>query len=605
MKCIVPKIDDHSVNDKFALYPTENNNEMVVTEEEHLELYDLYSKIYPIAVDNIAKRYESSLECDARIAKAVVSNTLPRLLKIFFDVLFRIKKVLKNNNASIALTKRKNKPYTVNELIQKMRTDCELNAELIYLVGSIFSLEKVSIKLDYNSPNQQATDTANHNSRLYKRTVFYGVIARLKSIYFIVRNLFFTPRIGTLDESYIDAPMVNRGLYGKYFSKINFHIDITEKNDDLGLRKSVFRYEDFENDEIDCLLNKIGLNVKENILCKKKIIEYLHFYYPNDSLEMLPDYVKVMTDKLSNLNIHSIITGSGGGIKSACFLTLAKNRGIKIFRLQHGGYYGYNKSGYNENDYEWSNEFSICDHYLTWGWGGKNKLKYNNKFIPFTSPWLSDRKNFWKKHLRINDEKYAFDIVIAPTKLSPFSAPSDINSTDMLPLKSSELLRIVNKLTSNGVNVLYKSPSITSSLEYSESINKMKNSAGKKFHLMKKIDKGLTIELLEKAPIILWDTVGTGFLECMACGIPAMVYVSNYQLFFDDIIPMLHEMEKVGIVHRNEKTILSTVIKYNKNRTDWINNKKRNMIVKEFSKKYCNTSDNWDKELICEIQSHQ
>ena len=44
-KLLVPKLCGSSSHE-FALYPDENHNGIVITEVEHLELHDIYLKIY-------------------------------------------------------------------------------------------------------------------------------------------------------------------------------------------------------------------------------------------------------------------------------------------------------------------------------------------------------------------------------------------------------------------------------------------------------------------------------------------------------------------------------------------------------------------------------
>ena len=84
-KLLVPKLCGSSSHE-FALYPDENHNGIVITEVEHLELHDIYLKIYPVIIKKIVKRYEKSLKCDLFIAEAIVANAVPSLLKVFFDI---------------------------------------------------------------------------------------------------------------------------------------------------------------------------------------------------------------------------------------------------------------------------------------------------------------------------------------------------------------------------------------------------------------------------------------------------------------------------------------------------------------------------------------
>jgi hypothetical protein len=346
----------------------------------------------------------------------------------------------------------------------------------------------------------------------------------------------------------------------------------------------------------------MSLNAQECILFKSTLVKYLKIFYPVDSLEMFHSYVRELDKKFNDIKVNSILCASGSDAKSIYFYSLARERKLKVFRCQHGGYYGYYKTRYYYENYRWLVEFGNCDYYLTWGWDDDMRHNLcNTKCLPFVSPWLSGRKNFWNKNLRIFSKKYSFDIVIAPTRLSPFSSTTHINSIDEISLRADNLVSVVQKLTGVGLNVLYKSPSLLSNEGYKASINRMETIGKHKFHIMHRIDKGITLDLLEQAPIILWDTVGTGFLECMACGIPTVVYIHSYLSFTEQMEAILRKLERVGIVHTNEKSLSCTIQSYQNNMSKWFLNEKRKMCIEEFNNLFCNTSDSWDDELIAKI----
>ena len=607
-KLLVPKLCGSSSHE-FALYPDENHNGIVITEVEHLELHDIYLKIYPVIIKKIVKRYEKSLKCDLFIAEAIVASAVPSLLKVFFDISFRIKKAAdsQNGNLSIAkidITSELPADLDIGGIIQKIRTDFVLNTELIYLIGEIFDFTKVDVCLDCKNPPTHQNSFVNHNSRLYKRSILNGLFERAKKMFFTIRNSFFTAKIGILNESYMTSPMVKKGLYGRYFEKIGLDIDIDNSNysNNVVLRGEIFKTEDFDNSEINFLLNKMSLNTKERVLFKSKLVKYLRKFYPIDSLEMLHDYITALDKKFDDIKVDNVLSGSGSDAKSIFFLSLARKRKIKIFRSQHGGYYGYYKTRYYYENYKWINEYSSCDYYLTWGWNESIQHNlFNTKCLPFMSPWLSERKNFWSKNLRITSKKYSFDVIIAPTKLSPFSSIAHINSVDEIALRSDDLVSIVQELTRVDLNVLYKSPSLLSNDGYQVSINKMKKIGKNKFYFMDRIDKGITLELLEQAPIILWDTLGTGFLECIACGIPTVVYIHSYLSFTEQMKVILRKLESVGIVHTNEKSLACEILLYKNNMGKWFLDKKRKEYIEEFADLFCNTSEDWSDKLIAKI----
>ena len=585
--------------DGFVLFPDSCCNDMLISTEDRLELHAIYSKIYIKFTKILSNKLEKQLRFDKGIIRDSVLHTLPKLLKVFFDLSFRINKAVNHTDGDLSVVKMPYNlpPDTIENFTDKARVDYNFNAELIHIIGKIFGLSDSVITINYTKKDTHQKTFINNNSRLYKRTVINGVIMRLKKNYHSFFNLFFKPKFGVLDISTLNSVLTIKGLYGKFFKRINFDINIPESECDTLLRSNIFTYEDIDIVEMDIFLDKITLNNRTKILYKKILVNFLRDFYPKHSLEMSYDYVNFVNKYMDNNNFNAILTGAGPNTKTMYFLSLAKKRKITRFRLQHGGYFGY-----MQYDSIWTNEYTLCDYYFTWGWDGVNKINLEtNKFISFVSPWLSERKKFWKKNKIHLFNKNFYDVVIAPTRLEQLSSLEEWNTVDYNFSRSHDLVRIVYELSAENINILYKSPSLNSSASYSKAISKMKKIGGSNFHIMDNIDKGITPELLKKVSIILWEVVGTGFLECITCEIPTMVFVSDYSIFDDNMVKILKNLEKVGVVHTNEKTIASAIQLYKNNTDYWFSDIERKKYIRQFINIFCNTSDNWDDELVAKI----
>ena len=77
--------------DGYVLFPKVGSNGGSINPEEQLELYRLYSAIYQKLTKSISNRLENELYYEKDIVKNIVAHTLPVLLKIFFDLSFRVK----------------------------------------------------------------------------------------------------------------------------------------------------------------------------------------------------------------------------------------------------------------------------------------------------------------------------------------------------------------------------------------------------------------------------------------------------------------------------------------------------------------------------------
>ena len=128
---------------------------------------------------------------------------------------------------------------------------------------------------------------------------------------------------------------------------------------------------------------------------------------------MFSEFIK-LSEKNLNVYPSACMIAVGGLDTKLCYLSsLAKSQGRRVIKLQHGGYMGYHKLGYYKNQI-WTKEFNDCDYYLTWGWGLPDELNLGKtKFIEFVSPWLSERKQYWKNIKLYQYKDYKFDVLLA------------------------------------------------------------------------------------------------------------------------------------------------------------------------------------------------
>ena len=306
--------------------------------------------------------------------------------------------------------------------------------------------------------------------------------------------------------------------------------------------------------------------------------------------------------ELTKYNQKYFLTGGAANTKVTYLLAVARRKGLRLLRLQHGGYYGYYKNQ------KWSPHYENCDRYFTWGWECYfNVENLGVEFTPFISPWLSERKKYWMHYNSklVKNKPNNYDVLIAPTRLAPYISVSGVNTCDEIITRASDLIDIVRELVDDELKVLYKPPSIISSRSYKRALDRMSELGKNNFEVIKKIDKGLTVELFDDVSIVLWDTLGTGFLECVACGIPTIVYLPSYTLFEDNIRHLLTKLEEVHVVHTTPKSIPYTIKKFNKNPMDWMRQSERHKVLQQFSKAFCRTSNNWDEYLMASVKSKQ
>jgi putative transferase (TIGR04331 family) len=106
--------------------------------------------------------------------------------------------------------------------------------------------------------------------------------------------------------------------------------------------------------------------------------------------------------------------------------------------------------------------------------------------------------------------------------------------------------------------------------------------------------KGLTPDLLEQAPLVLWDVPGTGFLECLAGGIPTMVLWPR--IYSEEVPwsrPLFEQLEVEGIIFRQVGPLIAELKKFKADPQGWRKQPKRQEALSRFAREYGWAEDNW------------
>ena len=92
------------------------------------------------------------------------------------------------------------------------------------------------------------------------------------------------------------------------------------------------------------------------------------------------------------------------------------------------------------------------------------------------------------------------------------------------------------------------------------------------------------------------DQPGTAFIECLNYNIPVMVYWNkSFCEPSDNAIELFNQLNKVGIVHYNTKTLIESYKLFKNNRNEWLDETKRKDTIKLFCDNYAFTDLNWSK----------
>ena len=119
---------------------------------------------------------------------------------------------------------------------------------------------------------------------------------------------------------------------------------------------------------------------------------------------------------------------------------------------------------------------------------------------------------------------------------------------------------------------------------------------GSQYSCMEQLDKGLTRKLLAACHLVMWDTPGTGMVECLSSNIPTLVYwPRTYTQEEAWVKPLFGQLEEVGIVHRDVDTLMDAVESFKNAPHLWMNEAERMSVTSRFCREFAWTSDDWPK----------
>jgi len=328
-------------------------------------------------------------------------------------------------------------------------------------------------------------------------------------------------------------------------------------------------------------------------------------YFPTTLLEAANENVKRSIAVLSKYPRCRCVFSSGISLvtQSAFLIVSARTLGMRVIGGQHGGHFGY----IDPHVLAWETEYPDCDAFVTWGWSPMpaHPALGGVEAIPLPSPWLCARAARWKTLLAEGAnlaENKEFDFAFLPNKIYAIvPAPASAHATrEHLPAIARMMRDLASGCGRDGRRVLLKPYNGELGMQMPETFEKLLRAPGAPFVLSENLDKGLTMDMVRRCQMVLWDQPGTGFLECLAAGIPTMVL---WPRIYHRETPRAEEMfasfERVGIVHRSTESLLGEYRRFKSSPASWFHERERAEACKRFLQAYAIVDSRWkDKWLI-------
>ena len=451
-KNAIPLLAESFDLEKFALFPSELGGGVTITQDEMLQLSQIYSRLYEIYISRLSVRLASQFNITEPAAGILARRALVPLIHCFMDRLVRVKKAI--DCAPDQLATPRQKLFLATDTIEAFQecavTNPAFNQSMIWFVGRVWQLPE-SDPVPEQPLFTLQVGFKNNLFRLYPRTP----LRLIKKIWLRLMGLLPRSRFPALTMANATGAFLQHGFYSKYFGDVTLKWPLAVVSVDRKLREDLFSDDFIENSELNGFLIKFGLELHEQNRARILFKDFMQCYYPSSLLEAIPQNMKQALQVLQPFKKRALILSSVGDSRSTYVVASAKQVGLSIIDHQHGGHYGY----LEDMSAVLELEYPGVDQFVSWGWSrlpGHYAVK-GISVIELPSPWLSERKRYWEK-LSLGGER-EYDFLLMPNLVNRFpAAPQGASKPriDIIQEFAASLKHLVSKATERGIRILHK-----------------------------------------------------------------------------------------------------------------------------------------------------
>jgi len=569
------------------------NYGVFLDKNEILSLSENLSHVYLELINELSLKYQKKYNISQNALKILLRPAIVAISHCFFERLIRINKIVSTSKYKFSFVQQ-DLPTVFNlyEEINSAILTQKYNQSVISFLSQVWPLKNVMGDEIVELNIEQLPE--NFKNNLFKISKSKITIANL-SVYF--QKIFFGlptfRRFPTLNLASSIKAFHKYFFYTLNFKEVNQNFLKEDLRLDLELRNEIFDEKYLKAKEINIFLSRYSFSENQKTYIHRLFISFLRVSFPLQFVEGFHINFQSARDALSTYSTKALLFSGAGNTKSLFILCAAKTMKFRLINFQHGGHYGY----FKDNSTALETEYPLSDQFITWGWKilPKHPAIKHLAIKSLPSPWLSERKKYWKFFLIFNEKP--FDIVWMPSKTQRFTrAPQGISSNryDVISKFSFLMIDFLTKAVRSQIRVYCKPCDNFSFSLMADTFNIMKNIGGEFFECADKFDKGLSGELLEKGKLFVWDQPGTGFLECLSGEIPTMILWTRLFCEEEDWCRNdFSELEKVGVIHRTPEHLIKELKIFLEDPVLWMNNPSRKVIINKFTNKYALTNDKW------------
>ena len=611
------KKNKYDLNKLVSVFPMQNDKNSYRASLNNLKqrsilLSKFYSEIHPI----FKKTSNQKIGYKNDESNIIFKQIVIKLSNIFIDHLIRVNHILNNNDI-------KYKVQYVDEIdlssshsiFPYFSSSWQLNQMMIMKISNIFGIDNISYISKTDFPELKSTLRTKNLIFAPYGSFLINLKRRLITVYIIISKIL--GRIINRNNKILSAGFSSdefyfgkNGAYGPFGCMIrvrNIKPEIICKEKNI-LKRSEFKTSLFSVSKIyfQKLIKDLGLEIKDNKtddffkLWLNLIVDSIPIFLfenLNINIENYENFLKKNHFKKYLIGEPSTLIDNDSGI----LLSLSCKRAEgTLLGVQHSaGHFGY------IDDLSYANffEYSHYDSLFTFGWTKTNSYLPSTDFIPMPCPKISNKnlKNDYLDFLDSNDKK---DILFLSNTISrfPMGGTCGHSRIDFINSIMETQERLIEDLCNNNLSVLHKPYNQNIATLFYEHHKKLKKFSN---YFIEEINqKGLTVKLIKKCKILLWDQIGSGTVEALACEVPSMIFWKRiYSKEAEWAKVHISDLEDVGVVHSDIKALIKEIKIYLIDPIKWMNDTNRKNAIRNFTNNYANCNENWYKIWKNQIKS--
>jgi hypothetical protein len=559
------------------------------------------SKFYNLILPHFIEAFQSNYKFNDIDPSTIIRPCLITITSLFVDRYIRVSHRLKSNGKNVYVP-------NVNEIKEiqffshiysDSNSNWLLNQTIINKIASALGVKTQKKLNKINGEFPEYPKIKNLSFHPFKET--NQIIKRIKNrIFFMFSNLFFNgeKHILSLGLGYDDSYLIERGIYFfngllKKFTPPNM----------LGGKANVRKRKAIKNKvkpEVRHFFNNLILTLKPEISTSELNILYKVWlnlicdWFPTSFIESLATNVGSFKDCRKLKKSKAIIGVEFCEDSKWLVAAFAKKNGINIVGVQHSpAYYGY----INDLSLMAQFEYSLYDIMLTFGWNKFQRHLPSCQTIAIPSPRLSCfplSSNYLLKSRFTN--KQTKDILFMPSNFNRFPHISTCGQprVDFLDDVFRSHFKLISQLTDFNFSVDLKSFHKKFMDLYPQYLQEIKKIGGERLNILDLQQKGLQIDFIKKYRIVVWDTLGTGAIDCLSSKVPTMIFWKKiYGRENSFARNLIKDLELSGVIHTTPTSLVKEILKFKKNPKLWMQNKKRVDSVNAFLRQFASSDNKW------------